>query len=58
MNRHANWMDKPVTWGTYLKLTGICALIGTAISVISSVMLMEPAWWKATKELVRRLLKK
>lgn len=58
MNRHTNWMDKPVTWGAYLKLSGVCALIGTAISVASCIMLMEPAWWKATRDFVRRLFKK
>lgn len=58
MNRHFNWMDKPVTWGGYLKLCGICTVIGTAISGVYCILLMEPAWWIATKDFVRRLFKR
>lgn len=58
MNRHFNWMDKSVTWGGYLKLAGICTAVGTAIGAISFVLLMDPAWWQATKNFVRRLFKK
>ena len=49
MNRHFNWMDKSITWGGYFKLCGICTVVGTAIAAI------EPAWWIATKNFVRRL---
>lgn len=55
MNRRFNWMDKPVTWGGYFKLCGICAVVGTAIAAIELIVFMEPAWWKATKNFVRRL---
>lgn len=58
MNRHTDWTSEPVTWRGYLKLCGIFALIGTAISVIANVILMKPAWWKATKDFVRRLFRK
>ena len=58
MNRHFNWMDKPVTWGGYFKLCGICTVIGTIIAAIEVVVFMEPAWWKATKNVVRRLFDK
>lgn len=51
-------MDKPVTWGGYFKLCGICAVVGTAIAAIELVVFMEPAWWKATKNFVRRLFRK
>ena len=55
MNRHFNWMDKPITWGAFLALSGICTVVGTAIAAIELVVFMEPAWWKATKNFVRRL---
>lgn len=58
MNRHQNWTDKPVTWKGYLKMAGIFGAIGTVATGISCVLLMEPAWWKATKDFVKRLLKK
>ncbi len=58
MNRHFNWMDKPVTWGGYFKLCGICTVIGTIIAAVEVVVFMEPAWWKATKNFVRRLFDK
>lgn len=29
-----NWMNKPITWGGYMKLTGVCLLIGIAIDAI------------------------
>lgn len=55
MNRHLDWMDKPVTWRGYFKLSGICTVIGTAISAAFFIVLMEPAWWKVTKDFVKRL---
>ena len=55
MNRHFNWMDKPVTWGGYFKLCGICTVVGTAIAAIELIVFMEPAWRKATKNFVSRL---
>ena len=55
MNRHFNWMDKPATWGGLLKLSVIGTVVGTAISAVGCILLMEPAWWKATKNFVRRL---
>lgn len=58
MNRHFSWMEKSVTWGGYLKLAGICTAIGAVISGISCVVLMDPAWWQATKSFVRRLFSK
>ena len=58
MNRHFNWMDKPVTWGGFLKLSGIATAIGTAISGVWCILLIEPAWWKATKNFVKRLFDK
>jgi hypothetical protein len=51
-------MDKPITWRGYLRLTAICTVIGSAISGAYMVMLMEPAWWKATKDFIRRLFRK
>lgn len=48
-------MDKPVTWGGYFKLCGICTVVGMAIAAIELIVFMEPAWWKATKNFVRRL---
>ncbi len=58
MNRHFNWMDKPVTWGGYFKLCGICTMIGTIIAAVEVVVFMEPAWWKVTKNFMRRLFKR
>ncbi len=58
MKRNFEWMDKPVTWGGYLKLAGICTAIGTAIGAVYCVVLMEPAWWKATKSFVKRLFRR
>lgn len=58
MNRHFNWLDKPVTWGAFLKLSGICTAIGAAISGVCCALLMEPAWWIALKDFVKRLFKK
>lgn len=27
-----NWLNKPITWGSYLKFGGICSLVGIAIT--------------------------
>ena len=51
-------MDKPITWGGCFKLCGICTVVGTAIAAIELVVFMEPAWWIATKDFVRRLFKR
>lgn len=58
MNRYVAWKNKPITWGGFLTITGICTAIGTVISAVYCVILMEPAWWKATKDFMRRLFKK
>lgn len=58
MNRHFNWMDKPITWRGYLKLCVICGVIGSITVAIEYAVFMEPAWWIATKDFVRRLFKK
>lgn len=57
MKSHLNWMDTPVTWGVYFKLAGICAVIGTVISAMSCVIMLDPAWWQATKDFTKRLFK-
>lgn len=57
MNRRFNWMDEPITWGGYFKLSGICAVVGMIIAAIELIVFMEPAWWIATKDFVRRLSK-
>lgn len=58
MNRHFSWASKPITWGTFFKFAGIFTAIGTAISGFWCLWLIEPAWWVATKDFVRRLVKK
>lgn len=55
MNRYSNWMDRPVTWRGYLKLAGVATVIGTVISAVWYTMLMEPTWWKVTKDFVKRV---
>lgn len=55
MNRHFNWMDKPVTWGGFFKLSAIATVVGTAIAAVEVIVLMEPAWWKVAKNFVKRL---
>lgn len=55
MNCYSNWMDRPVTWRGYFKLAGVCTVIGTVISVVWYIMLMEPTWWMGTKDFVKRL---
>lgn len=44
MNKQ-KWTEKPVTWGGYFKLCGVMTVIGTIISAISWIALLEPAWW-------------
>lgn len=41
--------------GGYFKLCGICTVVGTAIAAVELIVFMEPAWWKATKDFVKRL---
>ncbi len=53
MKRFTEWMNKPITWGGYFKLTGICAVAGAIFSVISCVMVCEPDWWVAAKDFVK-----
>lgn len=38
MKKFKNWMDKPFTWGGYLKLCGM----GTAIGIIVSLAMTWP----------------
>lgn len=58
MNRHQNWTDKPVTWRGYFKIAGIFGAIGTVVTAVSCVLLMEPAWWQVTKDFAKRLFKR
>ena len=38
------FMDKPITWGGYLKLAGIGTVISLIISVISWFWVSRPRW--------------
>lgn len=58
MNRHFNWMGLSITWGAFLALSGICTVVGTVIAAVELIVFMEPAWWIATKDFVRRLFKR
>lgn len=33
-----NWLNKPMTWGSYLKFGAICSLIGIAISAATMII--------------------
>lgn len=39
MSKIKNFMNKPITWGGYFKLSGICALVGAIISGASIALL-------------------
>lgn len=39
------WAGKPVTWGGYLLLSGIVAVIGAVFSAVYIIAMFEPAWW-------------
>lgn len=36
-----DWMNKPMTWGSYWKLAGICSVIGLAITGVSYAVLFK-----------------
>ena len=55
MNRHLDWMGKPVTLGGCFRLCGFCAVVGAAIAAVELIVFMEPAWWGAAGGFVRRL---
>lgn len=44
MNKQ-KWTEKPVTWGGYLKLSGIVTVIGAIFSAVYIIAMFEPAWW-------------
>ena len=44
MNKQ-KWTEKPVTWGGYLKLSGIVTVIGAIFSAVYNIAMFEPAWW-------------
>lgn len=42
MNKQ-KWTEKPVTWGGYLKLSGIVTVIGAIFSAVYIIAMFEPA---------------
>ena len=44
--------EKPVTWGGYLKLSGIVTVIGAIFSAVYIIAMFEPAWWIGIRKTV------
>ena len=51
MKKQTNWMDKPVTWRSYMKLSIICVAISTVLSCLYVVWL----YWDAFLDFFRRI---
>lgn len=51
MNKQ-KWTEKPVTWGGYLKLSGIVTVIGAIFSAVYIIAMFEPAWWIGIRKTV------
>lgn len=58
MKRQLDYVVVRNPYGGYLKLAGICTAVVTAIGVGCCAVFMKPAWWKATKNFVKRLFKR
>lgn len=54
MNKQ-KWTEKPVTWGGYLKLSGIVTVIGAIFSAVYIIAMFEPAWWSSFKKKAKKL---
>ena len=48
------FMDKPITWGGYLKLAGIGTVISLIISAISWFWVSRPRWWSDFIDNIKR----
>lgn len=51
-----NWSERPVTWGGYLKLCGICYVISMLFGLVWYAAFFEPAWYASAKARVRKLI--
>lgn len=51
-----NWSERPVTWGGYLKLCGICYAISMLFGLVWYAAFFEPAWYTSAKARVRKLI--
>ena len=54
MNKQ-KWIEKPITWGGYLKFCGVFTVISTIISAVYCIALFEPAWWIGIRKTVAKL---
>lgn len=54
-----NFLSKPITWGGYFKVAGICAVIGVIICAVQTAYLWrdELTEWAAEKMVLRRFNK-
>ena len=41
MNKFLEWTKKPITWGAYLKLSGVCGVLGALLYTISYVLIFR-----------------
>ena len=48
------FMDKPITWGGYLKLAGIGMVISLIISAISWFWVIHPRWYSDFIDNIKR----
>lgn len=46
------WSEKPVTWGGYLKLSGVCFVISTLIAACYEIWYFEIHPIKKVKEVI------
>ncbi len=52
MNKQ-KWSEKPVTWGGYLKLCGICCIISMLFGWMWYIVCFEQTWCQKAKEKLR-----
>lgn len=57
MNKQ-NWSEKPVTWGGYLKLCGICYIISMLFGLGWYIAFFEPTWYQSIKGKAKKLVSK
>ena len=58
MKKLTKWLNKPVTWGGYAKMVGICYVIGILFAGITWIVYYQPKWYRKFKNLKSKLFRR
>jgi len=58
MKKIMNWMAKPITWGAYIKLSVVGAIISTIIMLIANIIIWQPELWVNARNFITKTFRK